>query len=341
MHKIDLSKYEVRTDMIVDLLDEETSKLSNETLEDGVKISWMKLDEDNPFNKKPGNYLTILFDDVTDSDARNLVSNIFKREFKKMLKKIGYNKDYKTLVIGLGNEKSTPDALGPLVASKLIVTNHFFDMDIKVDDKLSKLAAIAPGVTGQTGIETSDYVKGVVDALKPDLVILVDALCSSSIENVNKSIQVSDCGISPGSGIGNKRKEISKETLNTKVISVGIPTVIDASTIVSDTINYMVKNYAYNKNHINDKSNKFIKGPVNYLNKETKITDADRKNFLGLVGALSDNEIKKLLYEVLTPIGYNLMVTPKEVDFTLSKLSDVISYGINHSIHNIWPKTDK
>ena len=97
----------------------------------------------------------------------------------------------------------------------------------------------------------------------------------------------------------------------------------------------MVKNYAYNKNHINDKSNKFIKGPVNYLNKETKITPADRKNFLGLVGALSDNEIKKLLYEVLTPIGYNLMVTPKEVDFILSKLSDVISYGINHSIHNI------
>ena len=94
MHKIDLSKYEVRTDMIVDLLDEETSKLSNETLEDGVKISWMELDEDNPFNKKPGNYLTILFDDVTDSDARNLVSNIFEREFKKMLKKIGYNKDY-------------------------------------------------------------------------------------------------------------------------------------------------------------------------------------------------------------------------------------------------------
>ena len=208
-------------------------------------------------------------------------------------------------------------------------------MNINVDDKLSKMAAIAPGVTGQTGIETSDYVKGVVGVLKPDLVILVDALCSSSIENVNKSIQVTDNGIFPGSGIGNKRKEISKETLNTKVISVGIPTVIDASTIVSDTINYMVKNYAYNKNHINDKSNKFIKGPVNYLNKETKITPADRKNFLGLVGALSDNEIKKLLYEVLTPIGYNLMVTPKEVDFILSKLSDVISYGINHSIHNI------
>ena len=160
-------------------------------------------------------------------------------------------------------------------------------------------------------------------------------IVTSLIENVNKSIQVTDNGISPGSGIGNKRKEISKETLNTKVISVGIPTVIDASTIVSDTINYMVKNYAYNKNHINDKSNKFIKGSVNYLNKETKITPADRKNFLGLVGALSDNEIKKLLYEVLTPIGYNLMVTPKEVDFILSKLSDVISYGINHSIHNI------
>ena len=81
MHKIDLSKYEVRTDMIVDLLDEETSKLSNETLEDGVKISWMKLDEDNPFNKKSGNYLTILFDDVTDSDARLFVSKSYYKGF--------------------------------------------------------------------------------------------------------------------------------------------------------------------------------------------------------------------------------------------------------------------
>ena len=202
-------------------------------------------------------------------------------------------------------------------------------------DKINTTFAASGKVKLKKEPRYSDYVKGVVGVLKPDLVILVDALCSSSIENVNKSIQVTDNGISPGSGIGNKRKEISKETLNTKVISVGIPTVIDASTIVSDTINYMVKNYAYNKNHINDKSNKFIKGPVNYLNKETKITPADRKNFLGLVGALSDNEIKKLLYEVLTPIGYNLMVTPKEVDFILSKLSDVISYGINHSIHNI------
>lgn len=125
------------------------------------------------------------------------------------------------------------------------------------------------------------------------------------------------------------------ETLGVPVIAVGVPTVVDAVVIVSDTINYMTKNYVYNKNFQKKKVSKFINKPVNYLKDEVDVTEDDKKTLLGLVGTLNERELKNLTYEVLTPIGYNLMVTPKEVDFVIEKLSDVISYGINHCLHKI------
>lgn len=335
MHKIDLKDYEVRTDMVLDLADKNKDLNYENYDSDGIKVSWMKLDENNVIGKKSGTYLTLEFEDVTDDDMRKKVSDVFKDEFNKMLDKVGYKTDLKTMVIGLGNIKSTPDALGPMVAEKIIVTKHLFDMKIEVDDKLSCVSSFSPGVTGNTGIETSDYILGVVEKTNPDLVIVIDALASSSISRVNRSIQVSDAGISPGSGIGNKRKEISKETLGVPVIAIGIPTVVDAVVIVSDTINYMMKNYAYNKNFSKKKISKFVNKPINYLKNEIDVTTEDKKTLLGLIGELSEDELKNLTYEVLTPIGYNLMVTPKEVDFVIEKLSNVISYGINHSIHRI------
>lgn len=336
MHNIDLKKYEIRTDMAIDLTEKDKKTFKPEIYtKDGVKISWIDLDENNNIGKKPGTYLTLEFDDVTDDDARKMVSNVFKEEFKKMLDVIGYKNGMKTTVIGLGNAKSTPDALGPFATDKIIVTKHFFDMNIDVDESFSNVSAFYPGVTGSTGIETSDYINGVVKEIKPDLVIVIDALASTSISRVNKSIQVSNTGISPGSGIGNKRKEVSMETLGVPVIAVGVPTVVDAVVIVSDTINYMTKNYVYNKNFQKKKVSKFINKPVNYLKDEVDVTEDDKKTLLGLVGTLNERELKNLTYEVLTPIGYNLMVTPKEVDFVIEKLSDVISYGINHCLHKI------
>lgn len=336
MHKIDLEKYEIRTDMAIDLTEKDKNSYMPQTYnKDGVKVSWIKLEENNNIDKKPGNYLTLEFNDVTDDDAKKNVSKVFKEELSKMLLKFGISKKTKTLVIGLGNPKSTPDALGPLVSDKIIVTKHFFDMGVCVEKKFSCVSSFYPGVTGTTGIETSDLISGVKDVTKPDLIIVVDALASSSISRVNKSIQVSDAGISPGSGIGNKRKEISKETLGIPVIAIGVPTVTSASVIVSDTINYMIENYAYNKKILNSKASKLLIKPVNYLNKNANASSDDKKTFLGLVGLLSKEELTSLTNEVLTPIGYNLMVTPKEVDFIIEKLSDVISYGINHSLHEI------
>lgn len=336
MHKIDLEKYEIRTDMAIDLTEKDKKTYKPQTYnKNGVKVSWIKLEENNDIGKKPGNYLTLEFDDVTDDDAKKNVSKVFKEELYNMLLKSGFNKKTKTLVIGLGNPKSTPDALGPLVSEKILVTKHFFDMGVSVEDKFSCVSTFYPGVTGTTGIETSDLISGVKNISNPDLIIVIDALASSSISRVNKSIQVSDAGISPGSGIGNKRKEISKETLKTPVIAIGVPTVTSASVIVSDTINYMLKNYAYNKKILNSKALKLVSKPINYLNKDVNASNDDKKTFLGLVGLLSKEELTSLTYEVLTPIGYNLMVTPKEVDFIIEKLSDVISYGINNSLHEI------
>lgn len=336
MHKIDLKKYEIRTDMAIDLTEKSKDKFETETYnKKGVKVSWLNLDKDNDIGKKPGCYLTLEFDDITDDDIKKTVAQVFTEEFLLMLEKIGFNKKTKTLIIGLGNIKSTPDALGPLTSEKIIVTKHLFDMKVKVEDKFTCVSSFYPGVTGSTGIETSDLIKGVCEETKPDLIIVVDALASTSISRVNKSIQVSDTGISPGSGIGNRRKEISKDTLGVPVIAIGVPTVTSAAVIVSDTINYMLKNYAYNKKFSNSKSSKLTVKPVNYLKNEVDATMEDKKTLLGLVGLLSEKELSSLTYEVLTPIGYNLMVTPKEVDFVMEKLSEIISYGINHTIHKI------
>lgn len=336
MHKIDLKKYEIRTDMAIDLTEKSKDKFETETYnKKGVKVSWLNLDKDNEIGKKPGCYLTLEFDDITDDDMKKTVAQVFTEEFLLMLEKIGFNKKTKTLIIGLGNIKSTPDALGPLTSEKIIVTKHLFDMKVKVEDKFTCVSSFYPGVTGSTGIETSDLIKGVCGETKPDLIIVVDALASTSISRVNKSIQVSDTGISPGSGIGNRRKEISKDTLGVPVIAIGVPTVTSAAVIVSDTINYMLKNYAYNKKFSNSKSSKLTVKPVNYLKNEVDATMEDKKTLLGLVGLLSEKELSSLTYEVLTPIGYNLMVTPKEVDFVMEKLSEIISYGINHTIHKI------
>ena len=336
MHKIDLKKYEIRTDMARHLTEKSKDKFETETYnKKGVKVSWLNLDKDNEIGKKPGCYLTLEFDDITDDDMKKTVAQVFTEEFLLMLEKIGFNKKTKTLIIGLGNIKSTPDALGPLTSEKIIVTKHLFDMKVKVEDKFTCVSSFYPGVTGSTGIETSDLIKGVCEETKPDLIIVVDALASTSISRVNKSIQVSDTGISPGSGIGNRRKEISKDTLGVPVIAIGVPTVTSAAVIVSDTINYMLKNYAYNKKFSNSKSSKLTVKPVNYLKNEVDATMEDKKTLLGLVGLLSEKELSSLTYEVLTPIGYNLMVTPKEVDFVMEKLSEIISYGINHTIHKI------
>ena len=334
-HSVDLSKYQIRTDLAIESI-KDIKNISKEKIEENIKITNVVVDDkvSELINKKKGNYITIEFDDVTDSSNYEKVKKVFVRELNNLLNLLKIDKKASCLIIGLGNSKSTPDSLGPLTINNIIVTNHLFELD-ELSSEYRRVSVLVPGVMGQTGLETSDVISSIVNKFKPDFIILIDALASQSVERVNKTIQMTDTGIHPGSGIGNSRKEISYETLNIPCIAIGVPTVVDAITIVSDTINYMHKHYTYSKLNINNPLNKLMAYSPNYLKEKIELNKKDKETLLGIVGTLEENEIKQLLFEVLSPIGYNMMVTPKEVDFLIEKLSSLIGIGINETLHNI------
>ena len=319
MHSIDLNKYNLRTDLALDLLEEIPYKEIN-----NIKITDINVDEDlsKKINKKIGRYITIEFKDITDFNNMKKIKQVFSKYLKKLL--IGDN----YLIVGLGNSNVTPDSLGPNSIDHVLITNHIYEVS-SLEKGFKRVSAIKPGVMGETGLETIEIIKGVINNLKPSQVIIIDSLASSSLERLNKTIQITNTGINPGSGVYNNRKELSYDSLGIPVIAIGVPTVLEASTIVYDTINYMCMKYTYTKNNIDNKVDRLIVNK-NYIG---DINLEDKKELLGLLGNLSDEEVKRLIYEVLNPIGYNLMVTPKEIDFLIKNLSDIIGNGINRSIH--------
>ena len=332
--EVDLSKYRIRTDLAIDEL-ESQSKIkgvkSNVKKIGDISITEVLIDEVNDLNKKKGKYITLEFDDITDSENADKVINELVKVLKRIIK---IDNNSYGLVVGLGNDKSTPDSLGPLTVNNILVTNHIFMVD-ELSDGYKRLSAINPGVMGTTGIETSEIIEAVVKKIKPDYLIVIDSLASKSIERLNKTIQITNTGIHPGSGIGNKRKEISFETIGVPVIAIGVPTVVDAAVIVSNTINFIYKNYEFNKTYSNNPKSKLTFNNVNYLNKHIEESTEDKEKLLGLIGTLNEEELERLIYEVLNPIGYNFMVTPKEIDFVIQKLSYIISNSINNTIHSI------
>ena len=157
------------------------------------------------------------------------------------------------MVVGLGNREVTPDALGPQVVDNLFVTRHLireFGTEFKERNKLASISAISPGVMAQTGMETVEIVKGIIEETSPKLIIVIDALASRSIYRVNTTVQISDTGISPGSGVGNNRQALNEESLGVKVIAIGTPTVVDAATIVADSLGKYMESTGFNKEDI-------------------------------------------------------------------------------------------
>lgn len=334
-HEINLEKYQLRSDLAVDNIENSTSLdgiKQDVYIEKNIKITDVVLNSNNALNRKKGNYITIEFKDVTDTDNFEEVFYVLQNQLNILLKRMNIKKDKTCLVIGLGNEYSTPDSLGPLVISDVLVTNHIYELG-SLEEGYRRVSAITPGVVGQTGIETTDIIKSVVESIKPDFLIVIDALASQSVDRVNKTIQMTDTGIHPGSGIGNSRKEVSLETIGIPVLAIGIPTVVDASVIVSDTIQYMYKHYAFSKEYQKLPKSKLTFNNINYLDKNIKIKKEDKEELLGLIGKLNEDEIKQLISEVLNPIGYNMMVTPKEIDFVIKRLANLISKSINYVLH--------
>ena len=337
MQEKDLKNYSIRTDLVVDMMDSNFTSQKiiskKETFQDIQILEVTITSDENELKKKKGKYITISYQDVTDKTNFQNLEKVVIKELKKMIKVLNLTDKSKCLVVGLGNIKSTPDALGPKTVADVMATRYFYEIDeIEVDPNYRNVATFIPGVTGETGIESSDIVLGIIEKINPDFVITIDALASSSMERVNKTIQITDSGIHPGSGVYNNRKELSYETLHIPVISIGIPTVIEAFVLVSDTIGYLLKHFSYNKE--NYQKNKLI--PVtmrNYLEHDINLTEEEKTKLLGEIGTLSEEEVKELIFEVLTPIGYNMMITPKEIDFVIEKTSLLLANAINKALH--------
>lgn len=341
MKEVDLSKYEIRTDLVVDLI-EENASFETRTIIDDITVSNIKLDKKNGdiLNKSEGDYTTIYFDDITDTTNYEKVLKIMINELSKILKDSGIKDDYSCMIIGLGNEKSTADELGVTTAKKVTITKHIYDLTGSLEEGYRITSCLIPGVMGTSGIETSDIISAVIDKVSPNFIIAIDALASDSVDRLLKTIQITNTGINPGSGIGNNRKEISKRVFGIPVIAIGVPTVVEASTIVNDTLNYMKKHFSYNIKNKNKASDKLIPtSKINYLkNNPYTLSKEELSIFFGAIGNLTDSEKKMLIRNVLNPIGYNLIVTPKEIDFIVKKLTNLISEAINKSIHNISTK---
>lgn len=341
MREIDLSKYQIRTDLVADLV-EKGSDLEEKYTHKNCTVSKIKLDEENAkkLGKNKGNFTTLYFEDITDSTNYQNILEVLIKELNDILEKTKIAKENSCMIIGLGNEKSTADELGVQTAKKVTITKHIYDLTGTLEDGYRITSLLIPGVMGTTGIETSDIISSVITTVKPDFLIVIDALASDSVDRLLKTIQITNAGINPGSGIGNNRKEISQNIFKIPVIAIGVPTVVDATTIVSDTLKFMKKHFSYtikNQNNIKDKL--IPNSKINYLKDNNySLSKEEETYFLGALGNLSNTEKKLLINDVLTPIGYNLIVTPKEIDYLVETLTKLISTAINNVLHNISTK---
>ena len=319
MSKIDLAKYNLRTDLII----EDSKLIHDEKQIDDLIITT---------SEKDGHYITLSFDDITDHDNREIVLKHLTEIIKDILILSNISEDDSVLIIGLGNDLSTPDSLGVKAAKNVMVTGHLFEIG-KVSDGIRKVYTFTPGVMANTGIETAKIITSIIKEIKPDFVIAIDALASRNIERINKTIQITDTGIHPGSGIGNNRVEISKKTLGIPVIAIGVPTVVMSSTIVYDTLNYLIKHISYLKD--NENISKLTYFRTNYKDKlkEKDLSVQEKENLLGIFGSLNNQEKQSLIDEVLNNTELNMIVTPTEIDFLIDKLSKVIAKSLDNALH--------
>lgn len=209
------------------------------------------------------------------------------------------------LVVGLGNWNATPDALGPKVVSMTLVTRHMYHYaPEEIKGGMRSVSALAPGVLGLTGIETAEIIRGVVERIQPELIIAVDALASRAVERIGTTIQLADTGISPGSGIGNKRAGINKESMGVPVIAIGVPTVVPAAIIAGEALDRLVE--------------------------ETKKNPA----FFSVHQNMNSDAFQNIIQGILQPYtSGQLMVTPKEVDSLIENTARIVAGGVSLALH--------
>ncbi len=253
--------------------------------------------------KPIGNYITIDIPSYAHYDAET-VDSLSRVVSTKLSELIDLQDKDDALVVGLGNWNVTPDALGPKVISKLMITRHLMQLvPDNIDGQVRPVCGISPGVLGLTGIETSEIIKGVVEKIHPKLVICVDALAARKLSRVHRTIQICDTGISPGGGIGNKRMEINEKNIGVKVIAVGVPTVVNATVIANDAIEMifeeMIEKYG------------------------------DDDDFRKMISFIDEDNKWNVIQNILNPFYNDLAVTPKDVDLVVDSLAKILANSVN------------
>lgn len=328
------NQFPIRTDLAVENREsfpEDEVEISGVSLREWrkeksqVKFSEVKiLDERGAkaMGKPCGTYLTLEADQLAEKDEdyhaevskelgaciKRLMKQLMKGEMREEGAKSTNPHDWKLLVVGLGNHFVTPDALGPKVVSHLQVTRHWnqqYGADFCRNRHLPILSGIVPGVMAQTGMETAEIVKGVIRETKPDLLIVIDALAARSIRRLGTTIQLTDTGIHPGSGVGNHRHSLTRDSLGVPVLAVGVPTVVGTAAIVLDTVDTMIRTLSENVS---------TKGMGEFMQK------------------MQPDEQYQLIQELLEPEFGRMYVTPPNIDEMIEQLSYTISEGIHQAV---------
>lgn len=322
-----------RTEKEKEKLKESEGILFDETRKGRVILTSVKINAEGEkrIGKKRGTYLTLTNPTLTHTDREGLeeMGGMLKSKLTEMTKDIPNLKNGKILLVGLGNREVTPDAVGPLTMDRLkeIVPMYY-------TDEGSELFVYAPGVTIQTGLETADFVKAIVHEIHPDIIIVVDALAARDSSRLCKTIQMTDTGIHPGSGVGNSRKELSKETLGIPVIAIGIPTVVDGPVLIADAINTLF-NYIASK--IEEESHPSSRLSVsNWLHTPNK--EADKTKLIPIFGDWTSwphEERVQLFEEVLSNHDLNTFISPKEIDSWAALYAEILTDSLSDWIQEL------
>lgn len=280
-------------------------RMDEEPFEQGIIKTITILDEQGAaiMGRAPGSYLTLESKALRENNkmVHKNIGQIFAQKLKEILP---LQDDSSILIVGLGNWNATPDALGPKTVEYSMATRHLFHYaPEELRHGLRSVSVIAPGVLGITGIETAEIIKGIVDRVKPDLLIIIDSLAAGNVERINSTIQVATTGINPGSGIGNKRAAINQETMGIPVIAIGVPTVVNAAIIAHQAMEKLFS-------HLQS-----------------------TPNLRAVYQGLQPVAVGQMINQVLEPFGGQLMVTPKEIDEQIENTAKIIAMSLALSLH--------
>lgn len=303
-------------------LEEDRGVQFDELQQSRVKITKVQVNAlgEQQINKKQGTYITLSIPTLTAEDTHGFeqLKETLLHYLEELHKPLALTTDSKILVIGLGNKTITPDAIGPYTIDAM----HKKQSELDEPDFI----LYAPGVTGQTGFETSEYVQALADKIRPSLVIIIDALATSGSARLCRTIQLTDTGIHPGAGVGNARKEISKEVLNVPVTAIGIPTVVEAPILIADSIDVMLRSIAAKIEEKDKPSGKLSVTSWTPSKEDVDITTLE--SLFGQWVRWPAGDRRQLFEEVFSAHPERLMVTPKEVDYWLSQFAFCLSESL-------------